>query len=170
MTQADYSNLIDEICERSNAAPSPERYERCDLAVDGTLFTLMPARDVRTGEINGVIYFGDVGPLPEANPGAAAVELLQANLFTVGQEDVPFYCCNPETGHVLIAGRMALELVAAESALELLSGVAHVAFTWRESHQDSGRGSQPGSPDSRMTASAIGGTLQQLQSMKELKK
>src|SRR5438105_1770796 len=160
MTQAIYSKLIDEICERSKATPSSERYERCDLAVDGTLFTLMPAPDNRTGEINAVAYFGDVGPLPEANPGAAAVELLESNLFAVGR-DAPCFCCNPETGHVLIAGRMPLDLVTADSALELLSGLAHLAFEWRESHRGSVKDSQPGSSTaSRMKVSAIGAAPQ----------
>jgi hypothetical protein len=148
-----YAKLIDGICELGKAAPSRERYERCDLAVEGTLFTLIPARD-GNGEINAVAYFADVGPLPEKNREVAAIELLEANLFMIGQ-DAPCFCCNPESGHVLMVGRMPLHAVNPESALQLLSGVAHFAFSWRESQHEPAQGSRQAAQPGRKASPII---------------
>jgi hypothetical protein len=142
MNQELYAKLIDEICEISKATPSAERHERCDLAVDGTIFTLMPSRD-RSGVLASVAYLADIGPLPEENKAEAAIELLETNLFFFGP-DSPSFCCNPETGHVLLVGRMPLEALTAESALQFLSTVADLAFDWRGPNQVPEQALQPG--------------------------
>lgn len=132
----DYARLIDAICELGQAAPAESRHTRCDLAVEGTLFTLIPVPD-ETGVPNGVGYFADVGPLPQAQGEVAMRSLLETNLFMIGR-DAPSFCANPDTGHIVLAGVMPLDRVTPETALQAMSSLAHFAADWRESlfHMD----------------------------------
>jgi hypothetical protein len=128
-----YSGLIDGICQISKTPSSPSRYDRCDLAVDGTLFTLVPS-DAGGDAIEGIVYFGDVGPLPMSQEQDATIELLETNLFLVGQNS-PTFCWNPESRHVVLAGHLPLGALSAQSVLDALATLAAFAQQWRVAHQ-----------------------------------
>ena len=100
----------------------------------------MPSFDLG-GEVESIAYFGDVGPLPEDDPAGAAVALLEANLF-LSEPASPTFCCNPESGHVLLVGRVPLEGVDADAVMQLLANVAAFAREWRA--EDTGPPTQPG--------------------------
>ena len=137
-----YARLIDGICEIGNAPPSDSRHTRCDLAVEGTLFTLIPTLD-ENGVADGVGYFADVGPLPPTQRESAALRLLESNLFLIGR-NAPSFCANPDTGHIVLAGVMPLDRVTPETALQAMSSLAHFAAEWRDSHLRAPQEPQPG--------------------------
>jgi hypothetical protein len=117
-----YSQLIDGICEICKVTPDESMYTRFEFTVRNAPITLIPAQD-SDGHPGGVGYFADVGPLPQQRREAVAIELLETNLFMVGR-DAPFYCLNPESGHVMVAGVMALERLTPVAALESLTVLA----------------------------------------------
>src|SRR5437773_513432 len=99
-----YATLIDHLCEVSKTVLSPSRHDRCELTLEGTAFTLTPSWDA-DGDIDGVAYFVDLGPLPQEHGEreVMAIRLLGTNLFMVGR-DAPSFCFNAQAGHVVLAG------------------------------------------------------------------
>jgi hypothetical protein len=130
MSQGDYRHLIDRICEIKQLRDVQAKYERCSLIVDEVLFTLVPSAGAQG--IDSVAYFCDFGPLPHESRALALEHLLETNLYMFGSES-PSFACNPETKHVLLLGRVALDRLSAESAIQLLGGLADYAHEWRAS-------------------------------------
>ena len=127
MSLQKYSKLIDALCELGKVAPSAERYEQCELVVDGTAFTLMPST-LANGRTDAAAYFVDLGPLPEDDPGKA-IALLSTNLYMVGR-DAPVFCCEPQTRRAVLAGRIPLDM-SVEAVRDLLAGFADFAKDWQ---------------------------------------
>jgi len=131
MSHADYSKLIDAICELKKIEPSPAHHHKLDIAVEGSAVTLLPSG--YGGEAEALAYFVDFGALPQEDRETALARLLETNLFMIGR-DSPTFCLNPDTNHVLLAGSIPLERTTPESLLESLSGFAEYAAYWRASH------------------------------------
>jgi len=125
-----YSSLIDRLCELCATRPSSESHERCEVTIAGTLFTLIPSVD--ENGIDGMAYFADVAALPQDQKEVVAMRLLEANLFLMSR-DAPSFCLNPQTGHAVLAGCLALHGITPESAHDYLTGLAAIAGAWRES-------------------------------------
>ena len=127
-----YEQFIDALCARTGSERSPSRHIRFDLTVNGTLFSLVPSTGMQ-GTLDGIAFFGEVGPLPEHGKAEAAIRLLESNLYMVGT-DTPIYCCHPERpGHVILAGRMPLRNTSADKGLEALAFLAGMAQDARTS-------------------------------------
>jgi len=126
-----YSRLIEGICEISKVPFDESMHTRFDVAVRGTSFSLTPTLD-GNGDPDGLGYFADVGPLPAHRKGAVALELLETNLFMVGR-DTPFFCVNPESGHILVAGVLPLDRLTPASTLEAMSVLAESISEWQAS-------------------------------------
>jgi len=141
-TSAVYSTLIDRLCELNKATLSPSRHDRCELAIEGTSFTLTPSWDAN-GDIDGMAYFVDLGPLPQHQREAVALRLLGTNLFMVAR-DAPSFCFNPQAGHVVLAGYLSIDRGTAESVFQVLTGLAHFAAQWDLSQSLPSQGPVPG--------------------------
>jgi hypothetical protein len=131
MSHADYSKLIDAICELKKIEPSPEHHRKLDIVVEGSAVTLLPSG--HGGEVEALAYFVDFGALPQEDRETASARLLETNLFMIGR-DSPAFCLNPDTDHVLLAGCIPLERTMPESLLESLASFAEYAAYWRASH------------------------------------
>lgn len=126
-----YPALIDRICEINKTVPEPDAHERCELTIDGTLFTLVPMA-VDEKKIVGLTYYADIAPMPPGNEREAmAIRLLETNVYLTSRE-APSFCVDPRNGHALLAGCMALDALTPESAHNYLRGVAVYAGGLRE--------------------------------------
>jgi len=133
MAMEDFERLIDGICQIKQIARTNEQNAPCHLRVNGVSFTLAPAPN-NAGDIDALGYFCDFGPLPEELPHAPILRrLLESNLFLFGA-DLPRFTCNPETGNVLLAGHLALELVTGEIVIQLLDQMSEYAREWGETY------------------------------------
>jgi hypothetical protein len=126
-----YPGLIDRICELNETRPGPNAHERCELTIDGSLFTLVPMAS-GDKDIVGLAYFADIAPLPEGQKQAIAIRLLETNVFLTSRE-APSFCVDPRTGNALLAGCLALDAITPELAHRYLRGVAVFAGGLRES-------------------------------------
>lgn len=103
--QDQYAALIDGLCARIGSDLSSKRHLRMDLTVNDTPFSLVPSADLE-GHIDAIVFFAEVGTLPERGRAKATIGLLKLNLYYFGPE-APRYCCNPEKpGVVVMAGRL----------------------------------------------------------------
>jgi hypothetical protein len=131
-SKSDYFRLIDRICELKQLADPRAKHERCSLVVDDVLFTLIPSTRL-DGTVDSVAYFCDFGPLPNESRTQALEYLLETNLHMFGPES-PTFSRNPQTGHIVLIGRMPLDRITAESAIQAMSGLAEFAHEWRATH------------------------------------
>lgn len=152
MNDVPYEEFIDALCKRTGSDLSPSRHIRFDLTVNGTLFSLVPSTGMQ-GDVHGIAFFGDVGPLPEHGKAEAAIRLLESNLYMVGT-DTPIHCCHPERpGQVILAGRMPLRHTSADKALEALAFLAGMAADTRATLSPSA--TPPGPAAREATASRL---------------
>lgn len=133
MAQDDFDRLIDGIGRIKNLPRTKDQNNACHLHVNGVAFTLAPAPN-NAGDVDALGYFCDFGPLPEDLPEAVVLRrLLESNLFLFGA-DLPRFTCNPETGHVLLAGRVLLSQVTGDIVIQLLDQMSGYARQWGENH------------------------------------
>ena len=133
MAQEDFDRLLDGICSIKNTARKKDQSDALHLSVNGVQFTLAPAPN-NAGDIDALGYFCNFGPLPEELPHAPILRrLLESNLFLFGA-DLPRFTCNPETGSVLLVGRLALTLVTGEIVIQLLDQMSDYARQWGETY------------------------------------
>ena len=141
MSREKYERIIEDLCARNKVPVDPNTYLKLDVAVDGTLFSLIPASGVSGEDIDAIGYIGDMGPLPEEDREDVALHLLETNLFAMGR-DTPVFALNPESGHALITGTIpvapvinGIEIpVTGDIVLKVLAAMAAVASEWRASH------------------------------------
>ncbi|HEX6705261.1 MAG TPA: CesT family type III secretion system chaperone [Albitalea sp.] len=151
----EYCRLIDRICEIKQLADPRRKHERCDLVVDGVPFTLLPSTSL-DGQVDGVAYFCDFGPLPKECRVLALEYLLETNLHMFGPDN-PAFSRNPQTDHAVLAGRLPLDRITAEAAIEAMGGLADFARQWQATHflspqeQASGRPARGFAADSLST-------------------
>jgi len=133
MAMQDFEQLIDGICKIKGIERAKALSEACHLNVNGVAFTLAPSPNNKS-ETDALGYFCDFGPLPEELPHAPILRrLLESNLFLFGAE-LPRFTCNPETGNVLLVGRLALALLTGEIVIQLLDQMSDYAREWGETY------------------------------------
>ena len=109
------------------AQPAPNAASM-QLLVDDLPVTLMDGAAVQP---ESLVFACDFGPVPQGAARSAILqELLQANLYTVSA-GAPTFCVDPNTGHALFVGKLAIAQTSVTGLLEAFTEFAKEADAWR---------------------------------------
>ena len=125
-----YHALIDQICAKSNIPDPASMYSVADIQVQGVNFTMFYGGSIAP---DSALLYCDFGELPTQAREAVLLRLLETNMYLFGVNS-PTFTYNAENMHIVLANRVPLARVTADTVLALLSHYAGLAKEWRNDH------------------------------------
>jgi len=128
MSLQNYRQLIDQICELTMLPDPASLYEMASISVRGINFSLLPQENAGGGNVQ--IYCG-FGPLPKQQREPVLLRLLETNLHLCTGPGSPALSYNSETSQVVLVCVLPLELLEAQTLLDMLGALADMAKQWQ---------------------------------------
>jgi len=149
MSLQNYRQLIDQICELTMLPDPASLYEMASISVRGISFSLLYNEKGDSGEVQ--IYCG-FGPLPKHEREPVLLRLLETNLHLCTGPGSPALSYNSETSQVILVCVLPLEVLEAQTLLDMLGALAEMAKQWQSHYflsEDRSKAPPPSTQDTR---------------------
>jgi hypothetical protein len=126
-----YVQLMAEIQALTLLPESILSHELVHLSVNGVDFSMYP---IGENDQAYVVTHCDLGDLPVARRDAVLLRLLECNFHMINTAKPVSFCCNEESGRMMLSAAQPLSMLSGQVILDQMGGIADYALAWRETH------------------------------------